>query len=141
MAREQGAVSIANRTERLRARQRLFPPEHTEGVMGHLASLIPLGRVGRADEVAKAAVFLALRRQQFRQRDRAVCRRGHRSNLNQTGTTVTPESTWTVIVVSAVVGRVHDDNGTGNRDVRAIPRSIWSHYAPRQGNANTQEDQ
>jgi NAD(P)-dependent dehydrogenase (short-subunit alcohol dehydrogenase family) len=37
----------------------LVPPEHSEGLVGHLGSLVPLGRVGRVEEVAKAAVFLA----------------------------------------------------------------------------------
>jgi NAD(P)-dependent dehydrogenase (short-subunit alcohol dehydrogenase family) len=37
----------------------LVPPEHSEGLVAHLGSLVPLGRVGRVEEVAKAAVFLA----------------------------------------------------------------------------------
>jgi NAD(P)-dependent dehydrogenase (short-subunit alcohol dehydrogenase family) len=32
---------------------------HQQGLLDHFASLIPLGRVGRPEEVAKAAVFLA----------------------------------------------------------------------------------
>ena len=43
--------------------------KHSEGLVGHLGSLVPLGRVGRVEEVAKAAVFLTFRRQQLRQRD------------------------------------------------------------------------
>jgi NAD(P)-dependent dehydrogenase (short-subunit alcohol dehydrogenase family) len=36
----------------------LVPAEHTEGLFAHLASLVPTGRLGEPDEIAKAAVFL-----------------------------------------------------------------------------------
>jgi len=37
----------------------LVPAEHTEALMGQLASLVPMGRVGKPEEIAKAVVFLA----------------------------------------------------------------------------------
>jgi len=37
----------------------LVPAEYSQGLLEHLGSLVPLGRVGRVEEVAKAAVFLA----------------------------------------------------------------------------------
>jgi NAD(P)-dependent dehydrogenase (short-subunit alcohol dehydrogenase family) len=37
----------------------LVPAEHQEGLLAHLASLVPMGRLGEPGEVAKAAAFLA----------------------------------------------------------------------------------
>ena len=37
----------------------LVPAEHTEGLMGQLASLVPMGRIGKPEEIAKAVLFLA----------------------------------------------------------------------------------
>jgi NAD(P)-dependent dehydrogenase (short-subunit alcohol dehydrogenase family) len=37
----------------------LAPPEGHQALLEHFASMIPLGRVGEPDEIAKAAVFLA----------------------------------------------------------------------------------
>jgi NAD(P)-dependent dehydrogenase (short-subunit alcohol dehydrogenase family) len=35
------------------------PPDQIDGVLAHISTLIPLGRVGDPDDMAKAAVFLA----------------------------------------------------------------------------------
>jgi hypothetical protein len=59
----------------------LAPPEHSEGLVGHLGSLVPPGRVGRVEE---AAVFLASDDSSFVKRNWAVCRWRHRSDLNPT---------------------------------------------------------
>ena len=37
----------------------LVPPEHADGLLAKMASIIPLGRVGEPEEIAKAALFLA----------------------------------------------------------------------------------
>ena len=37
----------------------LVPQEHVEGLFAHLASQVPMGRLGEPKEVAKAALFLA----------------------------------------------------------------------------------
>jgi len=37
----------------------LVPTEHQEGLLSHLATLVPIGRLGQPSEVAKAATFLA----------------------------------------------------------------------------------
>jgi NAD(P)-dependent dehydrogenase (short-subunit alcohol dehydrogenase family) len=37
----------------------LVPPEHSDGFLAQIAATIPAGRVGEADEIAKAALFLA----------------------------------------------------------------------------------
>ncbi len=37
----------------------LVPEEHQAGLLGHLATLVPVGRLGRPAEVAKAVTFLA----------------------------------------------------------------------------------
>jgi len=37
----------------------LVPAEHTEGLMGQLSSLVPMGRIGKPEEIAKAVLFLA----------------------------------------------------------------------------------
>ena len=37
----------------------LVPSEHQEGLLAHLATLVPIGRLGQPSEVAKAASFLA----------------------------------------------------------------------------------
>ncbi|MFZ6719452.1 SDR family oxidoreductase [Undibacterium sp. Ji49W] len=37
----------------------LVPPEHTEGLFAHLSTLVPIGRLGEASEIAKAVTFLA----------------------------------------------------------------------------------
>jgi NAD(P)-dependent dehydrogenase (short-subunit alcohol dehydrogenase family) len=37
----------------------LVPAEHTEALMGQLASLVPMGRIGKPEEIAKAVLFLA----------------------------------------------------------------------------------
>lgn len=37
----------------------LVPEEHQSGLLGHLATLVPIGRLGQAAEVAKAVTFLA----------------------------------------------------------------------------------
>jgi NAD(P)-dependent dehydrogenase (short-subunit alcohol dehydrogenase family) len=34
-------------------------PEALAGLLGHMASLVPMGRIGQPDEIAKAVVFLA----------------------------------------------------------------------------------
>lgn len=34
-------------------------PAHQEGMLGYLNTLVPMGRVGKADEIANAALFLA----------------------------------------------------------------------------------
>ncbi|MQA18238.1 SDR family oxidoreductase [Rugamonas rivuli] len=37
----------------------LVPPEHVDGLYGHLASLVPMGRLGDPAEIAKGVLFLA----------------------------------------------------------------------------------
>ncbi len=37
----------------------LVPPEHQEGLLTHLATMVPIGRLGQPSEIAKAATFLA----------------------------------------------------------------------------------
>ncbi|MYM65400.1 SDR family oxidoreductase [Pseudoduganella sp. FT55W] len=37
----------------------LVPEEHQAGLLGHLATLVPIGRLGQPSEVAKAVTFLA----------------------------------------------------------------------------------
>ncbi|OFA03770.1 SDR family oxidoreductase [Duganella sp. HH101] len=37
----------------------LVPAEHVDGLYGHLASLVPMGRLGDAAEIAKGVLFLA----------------------------------------------------------------------------------
>jgi NAD(P)-dependent dehydrogenase (short-subunit alcohol dehydrogenase family) len=37
----------------------LVPEDQKEGLHGHLASLVPLGRLGRPEEIAKTVAFLA----------------------------------------------------------------------------------
>jgi NAD(P)-dependent dehydrogenase (short-subunit alcohol dehydrogenase family) len=37
----------------------LVPVEHQEGLLGHLATLVPIGRLGQPFEIAKAVTFLA----------------------------------------------------------------------------------
>lgn len=37
----------------------LVPPEHVDGLYGHLATLVPMGRLGEPAEIAKAVLFLA----------------------------------------------------------------------------------
>ncbi|HTD06026.1 glucose 1-dehydrogenase [Undibacterium sp.] len=37
----------------------LVPVEHQEGLLAHLATLVPIGRLGQPSEIAKAATFLA----------------------------------------------------------------------------------
>lgn len=37
----------------------LVPEEHQSGLLGHLATLVPIGRLGQPAEVAKAVTFLA----------------------------------------------------------------------------------
>lgn len=37
----------------------LAPSEHQEGLLAHLATMVPIGRLGQPSEVAKAATFLA----------------------------------------------------------------------------------
>jgi NAD(P)-dependent dehydrogenase (short-subunit alcohol dehydrogenase family) len=37
----------------------LVPAEHKDGLFGHLASLVPMGRLGEAEEIAKGVLFLA----------------------------------------------------------------------------------
>jgi NAD(P)-dependent dehydrogenase (short-subunit alcohol dehydrogenase family) len=37
----------------------LAPPEHQEGLFAQLASIVPLGRLGEPEEIAKAVAFLA----------------------------------------------------------------------------------
>jgi NAD(P)-dependent dehydrogenase (short-subunit alcohol dehydrogenase family) len=37
----------------------LVPEEHQSGLLGHLATLVPVGRLGEPSEVAKAVTFLA----------------------------------------------------------------------------------
>ncbi|WP_394780426.1 SDR family oxidoreductase [Undibacterium sp.] len=37
----------------------LVPEEHREGLFSHLSTLVPMGRLGEASEIAKAAAFLA----------------------------------------------------------------------------------
>jgi len=37
----------------------LVPKEHEEGLFSHLATLVPMGRLGEASEIAKAVLFLA----------------------------------------------------------------------------------
>jgi NAD(P)-dependent dehydrogenase (short-subunit alcohol dehydrogenase family) len=35
------------------------PEEHQAGLLGHMATLVPIGRLGQPSEIAKAATFLA----------------------------------------------------------------------------------
>ncbi|WP_397453222.1 SDR family NAD(P)-dependent oxidoreductase [Pseudomonas sp. NA-150] len=44
---------------RTRGLGELVPAEHTQGLFDHLATLVPIGRLGEASEIAKAALFLA----------------------------------------------------------------------------------
>lgn len=37
----------------------LVPAEHVDGLFGHLATLVPMGRLGEPAEIAKAVLFLA----------------------------------------------------------------------------------
>jgi NAD(P)-dependent dehydrogenase (short-subunit alcohol dehydrogenase family) len=37
----------------------LVPAEHQESLLGHLTTLVPMGRLGKPSEIAKAATFLA----------------------------------------------------------------------------------
>jgi len=37
----------------------LVPAEHTEGLLGELASVVPMGHLGKPEEIAKAVLFLA----------------------------------------------------------------------------------
>jgi NAD(P)-dependent dehydrogenase (short-subunit alcohol dehydrogenase family) len=37
----------------------LVPPEYQQGLLDHLATLVPIGRLGQPSEIAKAATFLA----------------------------------------------------------------------------------
>lgn len=37
----------------------LVPPEHQEGLFAHLASVVPMGRLGEPEEIGKAVAFLA----------------------------------------------------------------------------------